>query len=78
MNVFTQGTVRECTRRLLATATEPLTADTIADRLGTTRTQACRALRQLESQGAAIREKQAGHPGRRGGRTRSLWRSART
>jgi predicted ArsR family transcriptional regulator len=70
-------TVRESTRRLLATTGQPLTADAVADRLGTTRTQAGRALRQLEAQGAAVRER--GRPGGRpgGGRAPGWWSAAR-
>lgn len=48
-------TVRECARRLLAAADQPLTVAHIADRIDTTPLQAGRALRQLETEGAATR-----------------------
>lgn len=50
-------TVRERCRQLLTTTHEPLATTTIADTLGTTREQAGRALRQLEREGAAVRDR---------------------
>ena len=50
-------TVRERCRQLLTTAREPLATTTIADALGTTGNQAGRALRQLEREGAAVRDR---------------------
>jgi predicted ArsR family transcriptional regulator len=57
MDPFTHGTVRACCLQLLTTATGPLTAANIADRINTTPTQAQRALRQLEDAGRAVRER---------------------
>ena len=68
------STVRECTRRLLATATEPLTVAHIADQVNTTPAQAGRALRQLEAEGAAVRQ---GGLSQRGGRAAALWTAHR-
>ena len=65
-------TVRECARRVLAAATEPLTVAHIADRLGTTPAQVQRGLRQLEAQDAAVRERGRGAPPQ-GGRAPDRW-----
>jgi biotin operon repressor len=50
-------TVRERARQLLTTTTGPLPTPVVAERLGTTRDQAGRALRQLEREGAAVRDR---------------------
>ncbi|WP_375803502.1 helix-turn-helix domain-containing protein [Streptomyces sp. A012304] len=68
-------TVRECCRRLLATATEPMTVAHIAAAVDTTPTQASRALRQLEAEGAAVRDRS--RTGRRSGWTPDWWTAAR-
>jgi predicted ArsR family transcriptional regulator len=57
MAFTTADTVRERARRALAAADRPLTAAGIADSLGTTPAQVQRGLRQLEAQGAAVRER---------------------
>jgi predicted ArsR family transcriptional regulator len=77
MTFYTYDTVRARTTDLLAANTQPLTAAAVADQIGTTPAQAGRALRQLEAQGAAVRE--PGRPGLRpgGGRTAALWTASR-
>ncbi|MFI9170503.1 hypothetical protein [Streptomyces lincolnensis] len=65
-------TVRAQTHRVLAASTRRLTASTIADLIGTTPAQTGRALRQLEAQGLAIRDRGPGP--RRGGRAPHRWR----
>lgn len=69
-------TVRECCRRTLASATEPMTVAHIADQVDTTPTQASRALRQLEAEGAATRRR--GRPSSGWGWTPDQWMAART
>lgn len=66
---FYTGTVRNCCLKALTAATGPLTVAHIADQVGTTPWQARRALRQLETQGAAFRQPAAGG--------RYEWRAAR-
>lgn len=68
-------TVRESTRRLLATATEPMTVAHIAQQVHTTPTQAGRALRQLEAEGAAARTR--GRPNSGWGWTPDWWTTSR-
>lgn len=68
-------TVRECTRRALAAATEPLTVADIAAQVHTTVTQAGRALRQLEAEGAATRTR--GQPNSGWGWTPDWWTTSR-
>lgn len=71
--VFTVAdTVRERARRLLNTATEPLTVAVLAEELATTPAQAARALRQLEQEDAAVRQP---GPRPRGWRTPDTWTS---
>lgn len=60
MPIYAQPPIPERIRRLLATATEPLTTRHIAEQAGTTPPQAARALRRLEDQGAAVRSLAAG------------------
>lgn len=72
---FTTGTVRACCARVLATATEPMTVAHIAELVDTTAYQAGRALRQLEQQGAAVRERGGNIPGGFGW-TPDWWRAA--
>lgn len=57
MTFCIEDTARERARRLLHTASKPLTAAAIADRLGTTINRAGHVLRELERQGAATRQR---------------------
>lgn len=74
---FTESdTVRAHVRRLLTETPTVLTASALADLAGTTPAQAARALRQLEAQGTAVRERGRGSPPQ-GGRTPDRWTVAR-
>lgn len=74
MTFLMSDTCRERTRRLLTSTTQPLTVATVAEQLGTTPTQAGRALRQLEAEGAATRRR--GRPSSGWGWTPDQWKAA--
>jgi predicted transcriptional regulator len=74
MTFFPSDTCRERARRLLNTTDQPLTADTVAAELGTTRTRAGIVLRELERQGAATRTRGGSS---RGGRLPDQWTATR-
>jgi len=77
MAFFTYDTVRARTAALLDANRQPLTAAYVADQINTTPLQARRALRELERRGTAVRAKQTGRPGQRGGRLPDQWSAAR-
>jgi predicted ArsR family transcriptional regulator len=56
MTFYIEDTVRERARHALAAADRPLTVAQLADQLDTSTHQTGRALRQLETMGAAVRE----------------------